>query len=996
MPKCDILPVYDVFCSSSACLLFRRALLFVIWNYLPPVAVMLFRILLLIFSLFIFRESFALEAVAIDEHFVSVNLGKSVEVLPEGVIHSNPLQIRELKTWKNNYLNEIYLNNIDHYSWVRYRITNQAGQNEQIYMELGNNFLDSVDVFLIEQVRKKIETSWSFTSLDGIWSKPFPAPHYVVPLSLRSGATYDVYIRIKNAHSTYIPIRIYDRKAFVFKDTVSKIFIGLLLGVILLASIFSFMMYGLIREKRFFSYGCFSLTLLCLILFLSGYVNLFTVLPKEIDLHRIYFFVSGLFYIALIISFSEMFIHLDIVRKLSRHRVLFLLYPLIIMGSCWFIPYKISIHANLVFIVLCIATSFYILQNKWGKISSFQRVYGITLLVFLVCWLGNSLSRFGILYLPFLSDDVLFYFAIIASFALSFGLVHRTYVEKQSRIYAGNVHKHHSKRFMDMYHQATEGFFSMDLDGKLLDANRAFFNMLGYENIDDFRISCGPKIDGIYADPETSGELLSNLILANQDDGVKREIKLKKRDGTQFDSLISLHLFERSEDVKSNHAVEGIILDVSENRQIKSQIEYLMNHDVVTDLHNRSFMQKRVEILSESNTTYKQNCHDYFLFVDIDHFKVINNSCGSIAGDSFLQIVGKTLRNVVADDNVARLGGDEFGIVVTNCYVDDAIAKAEEIRTLLQKIRFEWNKNYYSITASIGVIPCESVDTSAIMSLAETACGAAKLQGRNRVYLYSELSDDVLNYKKEIGWVAQIYKAIEQNKFILFKQRILTFVHDEHMSYEVFVRLLGDNGNILPASTFIGAAKKFGLISHIDAWVIESLHSWLGTQNIDELESVFINMSLSSISSLHTHRRLRRLFDKSPYPLDKLCFEISENSMRDNSANVRDFVKLIRSFNCKLALDHFECGIGSFALIEQLKPEYLKIDCETLIGLERLGGESVIREIHKELKKYNLKIVIMHIKTDEMYQTVKKYNFDAYQGFGIERPLPISLNTTRD
>ena len=486
------------------------------------------------------------------------------------------------------------------------------------------------------------------------------------------------------------------------------------------------------------------------------------------------------------------------------------------------------------------------------------------------------------------------------------------------------------------------------------------------------------------------------MILANQDDGVKREIKLKKRDGTQFDSLISLHLFERSEDVKSNHAVEGIILDVSENRQIKSQIEYLMNHDVVTDLHNRSFMQKRVEILSESNTTYKQNCHDYFLFVDIDHFKVINNSCGSIAGDSFLQIVGKTLRNVVADDNVARLGGDEFGIVVTNCYVDDAIAKAEEIRTLLQKIRFEWNKNYYSITASIGVIPCESVDTSAIMSLAETACGAAKLQGRNRVYLYSELSDDVLNYKKEIGWVAQIYKAIEQNKFILFKQRILTFVHDEHMSYEVFVRLLGDNGNILPASTFIGAAKKFGLISHIDAWVIESLHSWLGTQNIDELESVFINMSLSSISSLHTHRRLRRLFDKSPYPLDKLCFEISENSMRDNSANVRDFVKLIRSFNCKLALDHFECGIGSFALIEQLKPEYLKIDCETLIGLERLGGESVIREIHKELKKYNLKIVIMHIKTDEMYQTVKKYNFDAYQGFGIERPLPISLNTTRD
>ena len=155
-------------------------------------------------------------------------------------------------------------------------------------------------------------------------------------------------------------------------------------------------------------------------------------------------------------------------------------------------------------------------------------------------------------------------------------------------------------------------------------------------------------------------------------------------------------------------------------------------------------------------------------------------------------------------------------------------------------------------------------------------------------------------------------------------------------------------------------------------------------------------MSLSSISSLHTHRKLKRLFEKSSYPLNKLCFEISENSMRDNSANVRDFVKLIRSFNCQLALDHFECGIGSFALIEQVKPNYLKIDCETLIGLERLGGESVIRELQKELKKYTLKIVIMHIKNEEMYNIIKKYNFDAYQGFGIERPLPISLNGSQD
>ena len=955
----------------------------------------LFKFILGLFFILLLPASYAIDVVEINQKFEQEDVGSKVEIIATDQDYGTPMQIKDLKEWKDNYLDDLFISDEHDYFWARIHINNHVQKN-LIFLVLENNFIDLTDAFLIDIARKRIERVWHFTGKDGLWTKPFPTPLIAAPLFLSAGTNYDLYIKIKNAHKTYVPIKIYSQTSFALNDTISKIFIGILQGVILLATIYSFMMYALIREKRFLSYGCFNLVLSLLTIYLSGYITFFNLFPSGLNVHKIYFFVSSLFYIALIISFYEMYMHLDVVRKLSRQSWIYLSYPIVMLVACWFLPTSCSIYCNIGFTAFCIISCFYVLQTKWSKTSFFQRIYGIAILLFLTCWLGNCLSRNGILYLPILSDRILYYFAIMISFSLSFGLVYRTYIERQSRIYAGHVHQHHSKRFLDMYHQANEGFFSMDLDGKLLDGNKAFFNMLGYKNMDDYRMSCGPMIHSMYTASDQSSELLSEVIFANIEDGIKREIILKRKDGTDFIALISLRLFERSENVKSNHAIEGIVVDVSENRQIKSQIDYLMNHDVVTNLHNRSFMQKRVEQLSEKFGTYKPNCHDYFLFVDIDHFKVINNSCGSTAGDSFLQLIGKTIRTVVADENVARIGGDEFGIIVTNSYVDAAISKAEEIRSLLQKLRFEWNKNYYSITASIGVILCETIDTSAILSLAETACGAAKLQGRNRVYLYSELSDDVLNYKKEIGWVAQIYKAIEQNKFILFKQRILTVSQQDGNCYEVFVRLLGDNGNILPASTFIGAAKKFGLISHIDSWVIESLHEWLCTQDLDDIESIFINMSLSSISSLHTHRKLKRLFDKANYPLEKLCFEISENSMNDPSANVRDFEKLIRSYNCQLALDHFESGLGSFALVQQVKPNYLKIDCETLISMEKLGGETVIRDLHRELKKNPLKIVIMHIKNDEQYQIVKKYDFDAYQGFGIERPLPIGLANVKD
>ena len=368
----------------------------------------------------------------------------------------------------------------------------------------------------------------------------------------------------------------------------------------------------------------------------------------------------------------------------------------------------------------------------WGRCSNFMKIFLLSLILFLLCWFGNTLVKFGILFVRYATDSVMYLFAAIGAFSLSFSLVYRTYLEKTGRSAEASKNKLMHERFSDLMHQAVEGFFSTDLDGRILSCNKSFYALFGYRGFDELRAESGPNISALFEKQNEANEILSDLVLANQS-GVKREILLKRRDGTSFSVLMSLRIAERG----GSHVVEGSIIDVSENRQIRAQIDYVFNHDAVTKLHNRTFMLNRLQKVREAAEKDKDRMSgDFFLFIDIDHFKVINNSCGSLAGDAFLQMVGTTIRKLdVQDDNIARLGGDEFGVVIANSFTDAAVRKADSIRAAIQKLRFEWNHSFYSVTASIGIISCQSLDNSTIVSLAETACGAAKVQGRNRVYL---------------------------------------------------------------------------------------------------------------------------------------------------------------------------------------------------------------------------------------------------------------------
>ncbi len=935
-----------------------------------------------------------MNTVKIVDRFLDQDVGSQLEALSTYQDFTWPWQVEHMTDWHANSSSSMYVGDPERHWWSRIRLSNESGSFSIVMLELDSSMLNRVEVFLVDAHGRQLQKFWYTGSDLGVKSKPYPAGNFVFPVHMRQDEAFDVYIKVDNDAAAYVPVRVSTLGPYVSRASMVHILSGTVDGIILLASFFSLLMFGFIREHRFLNYALFCLCMLGLLLYLGGHLFMYGLITPAVHSQKLYLCISNLFFMGLIFSFDDAFRQLGEVRHFGRNNRLLLFFPLFMALACWFIDIEISVWTSISLISLLLLIYLVIGLRIWRRCGIFHRIYLVSLLLFLCCWMANMLVKFGILYIRYATDGVMFGFAAFGSFALCFALVYRTYVEKSSRIAAGIKTRDISQRFIDIYHQATEGFFSSDLNGRIVNANKAFFEMLGYADLDDICATCGPYLRGLYCEPAEAGELLSDLVLANQG-GIKREVSLKRKDGACFSVLMSMRLVSHAGSSSGREPlVEGSVIDISENKQIRSQIDYVLNHDAVTKLHNRTFMQKRLmQIMEEADRNRGRTATDYFLFIDVDHFKVINNSCGSAAGDTFLQMVGSTLHKLdIPDDNIARLGGDEFGVIITDSFVDEAVSRAEQMRSAVQKLRFEWNHSFYSVTASIGIVSCKSIDTSSILSLAETACGAAKMQGRNRVYLYSDLSADVLNYKKEIGWIAQIYNAIEQHKFVLFRQRLEFREGGDEEYCEIFVRLLGDNGNILPASTFIGAARKFGLITHIDSWVLESMMDWVTQLDLEHLGAVFINLSESTSCSLHMVRKIKRMFESARFDLRKLCFEISETALRHSRDSMAEMVKTVRSYGCQLAVDHFESGIGSYAVLDELKPEYVKLDCNAVVQLHEAQGEKIINAMLTKLHSSGNRIIVMHIKSQQNLDIVRKYDFDAFQGFTVDRPLPISLN----
>jgi diguanylate cyclase (GGDEF)-like protein/PAS domain S-box-containing protein len=439
--------------------------------------------------------------------------------------------------------------------------------------------------------------------------------------------------------------------------------------------------------------------------------------------------------------------------------------------------------------------------------------------------------------------------------------------------------------------------------------------------------------------------------------------------------------------------------DVTESRYLAKQLSWDASHDALTGLINRrGFEQLLLEAIASSRNDEQQQ--HTLCYLDLDQFKVVNDTAGHIAGDELLRQVSALLqKGVRTNDKLARLGGDEFGLLLTQCPLSEASHIAEKLKDLLHQYRFVWNNKTFIIGVSIGVVAIDqnSQDLMGLLGAADAACYAAKAKGRNCVHIYRPDDGELIKQRGERQLISKISRALETNSFCLYYQKIVSINAKppvEH--YEVLLRMFDENGGLVAPDTFIPAAEHYGLIGEIDRWVVETLFS--NYHNLSEKQflpdaSYTINLSGASISNNRFLSFLIEQFSNHQIPPQAICFEITETAAIANFDQARYFISEIKKLGCRFALDDFGSGLSSFAYLMNLPVDYLKIDGAFVKHISHHSiSQAIVEGFNNIAHAMNLETIAEFVEDEIILAKLREIGVDYAQGYAINRPSPINFN----
>ena len=453
-------------------------------------------------------------------------------------------------------------------------------------------------------------------------------------------------------------------------------------------------------------------------------------------------------------------------------------------------------------------------------------------------------------------------------------------------------------------------------------------------------------------------------------------------------------------DAKETLGLVLVMHDTSELRGLTRQMTYQASHDALTGLVNRREFERRLREAMDS--AQAGDAAHALCYLDLDRFKVVNDTCGHTAGDNMLREVATIIKEAVRDsDTAGRIGGDEFALLLVGCPLEKARQIADDVVRSVNDYRFVWKDKIFNIGVSIGLVEIGRGGGSIedLMNSADSACYVAKKQGGVHVHVYSAREEANARHSGEIHWLQKLQGALRDNKFELYFQPIVYARSNGGArggpALEVFVRLEGENGQPgAPPAEFIRAAERYRLMPHVDRWVVQAVLSALGRggMKLPAGRSVAINIAGQTLGDAEFLEFVVDCFDHTGASPGDICFEVTESAVVANLDHARRFIAVLHGMGCEFALDDFGSGLSSFSTLKTLPMDYLKIDGSFISNLAADSvNQAMVAAMIELSRSLHFRIVAEQVEDQLSLDTVKDMGIDFVQGFIIGRPQPLSM-----
>ncbi|MFZ6819933.1 sensor domain-containing phosphodiesterase [Undibacterium sp. Ji22W] len=537
-----------------------------------------------------------------------------------------------------------------------------------------------------------------------------------------------------------------------------------------------------------------------------------------------------------------------------------------------------------------------------------------------------------------------------------------------------------------MIQSMQDGFSVLSPNGIQIEVNPAFCKMTGFSR--EELLGCQPPF--LYWPEEELPAIQNAFDGLALGDFKELELIFKRKNGERFPVTINPSAIRNKDGQIINFI--ATVKDISERKAAENVIKFQATHDELTGLGNRrAFEQILTNLFAQTRQKKQQHV---LCYLDLDEFKVINDTCGHAAGDELLRQVALKFSSVLrAEDHLCRIGGDEFGMILHHQDVNQALQIAERLQQQLTSFRFQWQDRSFAVGVSIGMVvlneQSESVGT--LLQSADSACYVAKDAGRGRIHVYASDDPALAQRYGVMEWVSRIENALAEDLFVLYGQKILSIngAYSGRLHCEFLLRMQDGKGGIIPPGAFMPAVERYHLAARVDRWVVQHALAWMRL-NQDQIELCSINLSGQSLSDKNFLNFVNAEISNSGLNCEKICFEITETAAIANIELAQDFMQELSARGCRFSLDDFGSGLSSFAYLRNLDVDTLKIDGQFVRDIANSPiSLAMVKSIHEIAGLMGKKTVAEFVENQAILDLLKGLGVHYAQGYAVAYPVPV-------